>query len=168
VADTVLYVWKHCSIHSLDLPTLCFNSRVTVTKYSSPITHKKQTRWRLILSSCFLQSKFMPDIEQVTVFCHCIWVFANLGQRYAACAAKNLAECAREVRRWQVNLNWQIQGSTVFASHLDTLHATVGRYLHLDKAKWNVYTFRSQSVSSLMAELPSCAALPASLNMYGM
>ena len=97
----------------------------------------------------------MPDIEKVTVFRHCIRMFANLRRRYAA---KKLAECARESRRWQENLNWQIQGCTVVATHLDNLHATVGRPLHLDKAKWNVYNFRSRSVSSQTAELPSCAS----------
>jgi len=50
----------------------------------------------------------MPDIEQVTVFHHCIRVFANLCRRYAACAAKKLAERARESRHWQESLNWQI------------------------------------------------------------
>ena len=97
----------------------------------------------------------MPDIEKVTVFRHCIRMFANLRRRYAA---KKLAECARESRRWQENLNWQIQGCTVVATHLDNLHATVGRPLHLDKAKWNVYNFRSRTVSSQTAELPSCVS----------
>ena len=74
----------------------------------------------------------MPDIEQVIVFRHCTRMYANLCRRYAACAAKKLAECARESRRWEENLNWQIQGCTVVASHLDNLHATVGKPLHLD------------------------------------
>jgi len=100
----------------------------------------------------------MPHIEQVTVFRHCIRMFANLCRRYAACAAKRLAECARESRRWQENLNWQIQGCIVVASHLDNLHATVGKPLHLDKTNWNVYNFRSRSVSLQTAELPSCAS----------
>jgi len=100
----------------------------------------------------------MPDIEQVTVLRHCIRMFANLCRRYAARAAKKLAECARESRSWQENLNWQIQGCTVVASHLDNLHASVDKPLHLDKTKWNVCNFRSRSVSSQTAELPSCAS----------
>ena len=96
----------------------------------------------------------MPDIEQVIVFRHCTRMYANLYRRYAACAAKKLAECARESRRWEKNLNWQIQGCTVVASHLDNLYATVDKPLHLDKTKWNVYNFRSRSVSSQTAELP--------------
>ena len=100
----------------------------------------------------------MPDIAQVIVFCHCTRMHANLCQRYAACSAKTLAECARESRRWKENLNWQIQGCTVVASHLDELHATVGKPLHLDKTKWNVYNIRSRSVSSQKAELPCCAS----------
>jgi len=55
-------------------------------------------------------------------------------------------------------LNWQIQGCNVVASHLDNLHASVGKPLHLDKTKWNVYNFRSHTVSSQTAELPSCAS----------
>jgi len=82
---------------------------------------------------CFLQNKFMPDIEQVLVFRHCTRMYANLCRRYATFAAKKLAECARESRRWEENLNWQIQGCTVVALHLDNLHATVGKPLHLDK-----------------------------------
>ena len=100
----------------------------------------------------------MPDIEQVIVFGHCTRMYANLCQRYAACAAKKLAECARESRRWEENLNWHIQRCTVVASHLDNLHASLGKPLHLDKTKWNVYNFRSRSVSSQTAELPSCAS----------
>ena len=100
----------------------------------------------------------MPDIEQVIVFRHCTRMYANLCRRYAACAAKKLAECAREPRCWEENLNWQIQGCTVVASHLDKLHATVGNPLHLDKTKWNVYNFRSRSASSQTAELPRCAS----------
>jgi len=96
----------------------------------------------------------MPDIEQVIVFGHCTRMYANLCQRYAACAAKKLAECARESRRWEENLNWHIQRCTVVASHLDNLHASLGKPLHLDKTKWNVYNFRSRSVSSQTAELP--------------
>jgi len=142
-------MWRHLLAATL-------NTQVIVT-YSTPTTHK-QTQWRLIQSSLFLQNKFMPDIEQVTVFRHCIRMFANLCRRYAACAAKKLAECARESRRWQENLNWQIQGCTVVASHLYNLHATVDKPLHLDKTKWNVYNFRSRSVSSQTAELPSCAS----------
>jgi len=34
----------------------------------------------------------------------------------------------------------------------------VGKPLHLDKTKWNVYNFRSRTVSSQTAELPSCAS----------
>jgi len=98
----------------------------------------------------------MPDIEQVTVFRHCIRMFANLCRRYAACAAKKLTECARESRRWQENLNWQIQGCTVVASHLDNLHATAGRPLHLNKAKGNVYI--GWPVSLQTAELPTVQA----------
>ena len=98
----------------------------------------------------------MPDIEQVIVFRHCTRMYANLRRRYAACAAKKLTECARESQRWEENLNWQIQGCTVVASHLDNLHATVGKPLHLDKTKWNVHNFRS--VSSQTAELPRCAS----------
>jgi len=100
----------------------------------------------------------MPDIKQVIVFRHCTRMYANLCRCYAAWAAKELAECARESRRWEENLNWQIQGCTVVASHLDNFHATVGKPLHLDKTKWNVYNFRSRSVSSQTAELPSCAS----------
>jgi len=99
----------------------------------------------------------MPDIEQVIVFRHGTRMYANLCRRYAACAAKKLAECARESRRWE-NLNWQIQGCNVVASHLDNLHASVGKPLHLDTTKWNVYNFRSRIVSSQTAELPSCAS----------
>ena len=98
----------------------------------------------------------MPDIEQVIVFRHCTRMYANLCRRYAACAAKKLAECARGSWRWQENLNWQIQGCTVVASHLDNVHASVGKPMHLDKTKWNVYNFRSRTVSSQTAELPSC------------
>jgi len=83
----------------------------------------------------------MPDIEQVTVFRHCIRIFASLCRRYAACAAKKLAECARKSRRWQENLNWQIQGCTVVASRLDNLHATVGGPLHLIKLNGTSITF---------------------------
>jgi len=101
----------------------------------------------------------MPDIEQVIVFRQCTRMYANLCRRYAACAAKKLAECARESWRWEENLNWHIQGCTVVASHLDNLHATVGKPLHLDKTKWNVYNFRSRSVSSQMAVLSSCASI---------
>ena len=97
----------------------------------------------------------MPDIEQVIVFRHCTRMYANLCRRYAACAAKKLAECARESRRWEENLNWQIQGCNVVVSHLDNLHATVGKPLHLDKTKGNVYNFRSRSVSSQTAEQPT-------------
>ena len=97
-------------------------------------------------------------MEQVIVFRHCTRMYANLCRRYAACAAKKLAECARESRRWQENLNSQIQDCTVIASHLDNLHATVGKPLHLDKTKWNVYNFRYRSVSSQTAELPHCAS----------
>jgi len=79
-----------------------------------------------------LQNRFMPDIEQLSVFRHCIRMFANLCCRFAACAAKKLAECAKESQRWEENVNWQIQGCNVIASHLDTLHATVGKSLHLD------------------------------------
>ena len=100
----------------------------------------------------------MPDIEQVIVFRHCTRMHANLCRRYTACAAKKLAEFARESQRWEENLNWQIQGCTFVASHLDNLHATVGKRLHLDKTKWNVYNFRSRSVSSQTAELPYCAS----------
>ena len=89
----------------------------------------------------------MPDIEQVIVFRHCTRMYANLCGHYAACAAKKLAECSRESRRLEENLNWQIQGCTVVTSHLDNLHATVGKPLHLDKAKSNVYSFRFRSVS---------------------
>ena len=105
-----------------------------------------------------LQNRFIPDIEQVSVFRHCIRMFANLCRRYVTCAAKNLAECAMESRRWLENLNWQIQGCNVVASRFDNLHATVGKSLHLDKAKWNVYNFRFRSVSSQTAELPRCAS----------
>jgi len=56
------------------------------------------------------------------------------------------------------DLNWQIHGCTVVASHLDNLHAAVGKPLHLDKPKWNVYNFHSRSVSSQTAELPNCAS----------
>jgi len=101
----------------------------------------------------------MPDIEQVIVFRQYTRMYANLCRRYAACAAKKLAECAKESRRWEENLNRQIQGCTVVASHLDNLHATVGKPLHLDKTKWNVYNFCSRSVSSQMAVLPSCASI---------
>jgi len=66
----------------------------------------------------------MPDIEQVIVFRHCTGTYANLCRRYAVCAAKKLAECERELWRWEENLNWQNQGCTVVASHLDNLHAT--------------------------------------------
>jgi len=83
----------------------------------------------------------MPDIEQVIVFRHCTRMYANLYRRYAACAAKKLAECARESWRWEENLNWQIQGCNVVASYLDNLHATLGKPLHLDKTEWNVYNF---------------------------
>ena len=83
-------------------------------------------------------------------------MYANLFRRYAACPANKLAECARESQHWE-NLNWQIQGCTVVASHSDNLHATVGKPLHLDKTKWNVYIFRSRSVSSQTAELPRAA-----------
>ena len=100
----------------------------------------------------------MPDIDQVIVFRHCTRMYANLCRRYAACAAKQLAECGRESRRWEENLNWQIQGCTVVASHLDNLHAIVGKPLHLDENKWNVYNFRSRSVPSQTAGLPSCAS----------
>jgi len=100
----------------------------------------------------------MPDIEQVIVFRHCTRMYANQCRRYAACAAKKLAECARESRRWEENLNWQIQGCNVVASYLDNLHANVGKPLHLDKTKWNVYNFRSRSVSSQTSELPRCAS----------
>ena len=75
----------------------------------------------------------MPDIEQVIVFRHWTRMYANLCRRYAACAAKKLAECARESRRWEENLNWQIHVCTVVASHLDNLHATVGKPFHLDR-----------------------------------
>ena len=34
----------------------------------------------------------------------------------------------------------------------------MGKPLHLDKTKWNVYNFRSRTVSSQTAELPSCAS----------
>ena len=85
-------------------------------------------------------------------------MFANLCRRHAACSAKKLAERARESRRWQENLKWQIQDCTIVASHLDNLHATVGKPLHLDKTKWNVYNFRSRSVSLQTAELPGCAS----------
>ena len=34
----------------------------------------------------------------------------------------------------------------------------MGKLLHLDKAKWNVYNLRSRTVSSQTAELPSCAS----------
>jgi len=34
----------------------------------------------------------------------------------------------------------------------------VGKPLHVDKAKWNIYNFRSRSVSSQTAELPRCAS----------
>jgi len=109
---------------------------------------------------CFLQNKFIPDIEQVTVFRHGIRMFANLCRHYAACAAKKLAECAWGARRWEENLNWQIQGCTVVASHLDNLHATAGKPLHLDKTKCNVCNFRSRSVSLQTASLSLnfCAA----------
>jgi len=100
----------------------------------------------------------MPDIEQVIVFRYCTRMYANLCRRYAAWAAKKLANCARESRRWEENLNWQIQGCTIVASHLDNLHATVGKPLHRDKSKWNVYNFRSRSVSSQTAELPYSAS----------
>jgi len=100
----------------------------------------------------------MPDIEQVIVFHHCIRMYANLCRRYAACVAMKLAECARESQRWQENLNWHIQGCTVVASHLDNLHVTVGKPLYFDETKWNVYNFRSRSVSSQTAELPCCAS----------
>jgi len=100
----------------------------------------------------------MPDIEQVIVFRHCTRMYANQCRRYAACAAKKLAECARESRRWEENLNWQIKGCTVVASHLDNLHAIVGKPLHLDKTKWNVYNFRSRSVPLQTAELARCAS----------
>jgi len=97
----------------------------------------------------------MPDLDQVIVFRHGTRMYANLCRRYATCAAKKLAECARESRRWEEELNWQIQGCNVVASHLDNLHASVGKPLHLDKTKWNVYNFRSHTVSSQTAELPS-------------
>ena len=83
-------------------------------------------------------------------------MYANLFRRYAACPANKLAECARESQHWE-NLNWQIQGCTVVASHLDNLHATVGKPLHLNQTKWSVYNFRSCSVSSQTAELPRAA-----------
>jgi len=51
-----------------------------------------------------------------------------------------------------------LQGCNVVASHLDNLHATVGRPLHVGKAKWNIYTFRSRSASSETAKLPRCAS----------
>ena len=85
-------------------------------------------------------------------------MYTNLCRRYAACAAKKLAKCASESQRWEENLNWQIQGCTVVASHLDNLHATVGKPLHLDKTKWNVFNFRFRSVSSQTAELPNCTS----------
>jgi len=100
----------------------------------------------------------MPDLDQVIVFRHGTRMYANLCRRYATCAAKKLAECARESRRWEEDLNWQIQGCNVVASHLDNLHASVRKPLHLDKTKWNVYNFRSRTVSSQTAELPSCAS----------
>jgi len=105
----------------------------------------------------------MPDIEQVIVFRHCTRMYANLCRHYAECAVKKLAECARESQRWEENLNWQIQGCTVVGTHLDNLHATVGKPLNLDKTKWNFYiidfvNFRSRSVSAQTAELPSCAS----------
>ena len=34
----------------------------------------------------------------------------------------------------------------------------MGKPLHLDKSKWNIYNFRSRTVSSQTAELPSCAS----------
>jgi len=68
-------------------------------------------------------------------------MFANLCRRYAACAAKKLAECAKESLRWEENVNWQIQGCNVVASHLDTLHATVDKSLYLDM---DVDNFRSR------------------------
>ena len=34
----------------------------------------------------------------------------------------------------------------------------MGKPLHLDKTKWNVYNFRSRTVSSQTAELPNCAS----------
>ena len=37
MADTVLHVWKRCSINSIDRHT----SRVTVSNYSNPVTHKQ-------------------------------------------------------------------------------------------------------------------------------
>ena len=100
----------------------------------------------------------MPDLDQLIVFRHCTRMYANLCRRYATCAAKKLAECAKESRRWEDDLNWQIQDCNVVASHLDNLHASVGKSLHLDKTKWNVYNFRSRTVSSQMAELPSCVS----------
>jgi len=83
----------------------------------------------------------MPDIEQVIVFRHCTRMYTNLCRRYAACAAKKLAECARESRRWEENLNWQIQGCTVVASHLDNLHASVSKFYTLIKLKETSITF---------------------------
>jgi len=72
------------------------------------------------------------------------------------CAAKTLRERATEMRRWPEDPNWQIQGYNVVATHRDNLHHTIGRHLHLDKAKWNVYHFRSRSVLANTTELVNC------------
>ena len=110
----------------------------------------------------------MPDIDQITAFRHCLRLFSNLCRRYAACAAKRLAERARETRRWPENLNWQTQGCTVVATHTDNLYQTIGRPSHLDKAKWNVYYFCSRSVSWQTAELPRCSrSLPRKRKLGG-
>ena len=84
----------------------------------------------------------MPDLDQVIVSVtalECTQTYVDVMLRVLRKSWQNVRGSRGAGRR---TLNWQIQGCNVVASHLDNLHASVGKPLHLDKTKWNVYNRR--------------------------